>query len=181
MCKNQIIDQDEYDIYVYGSELVISFLISLTLIFIIGLITNTLSQAIAFLTVFISLRRFTGGYHALTHFKCKIIMVTIYITVIVLANNVNLSMFYFPIAWVIGTVLILFLCPIENENKPILKQDKKRHRICALILYFIIMTIGLMVFNCCTVLGNTVFFSSVSVNVLMVIPLLKKDLLTKVK
>ena len=58
-----IISQDEYEIYVYGSELLISFTISTALISLLGLVFNRLVETLIFLTVFIVLRRYTGGYY----------------------------------------------------------------------------------------------------------------------
>ena len=56
-----VITNDVLDIYIYGFELLLSFLFSTTLMVISGFLINKIPETIVFLTVFILLRSFTGA------------------------------------------------------------------------------------------------------------------------
>ena len=81
LLSHQVISGEQYDIYVYGFELLISFLFSTMLILIAGIIFNAFIRTLAFLVVFIILRSFTGGFHALTYAVCTVITLSTYASV----------------------------------------------------------------------------------------------------
>ena len=125
--KEMIEDEKEYkDFYQYGAEITISSLLNIALILLIGALSNHLVDSLIYLLMFVFLRRFTGGYHADTYYKCNIIG-CVNFSLIILGKDLSvrfLSSWLPPIAIGILSVLALsLLCPIENENKPI-EQDK---------------------------------------------------------
>lgn len=69
MIKNNVISKDteEIEFYRYGIEITLSSLINITLISIIGIVTDYTFESMMFLVVFIIMRSFTGGYHANTY------------------------------------------------------------------------------------------------------------------
>ena len=86
MLKNKIIQPDLFDVYCYGTELLLSFVMSTSIIVILGIVCQRITQTIVFLVLFIFLRRFTGGYHANTYLVCKAFTVGTYIVVISLSE-----------------------------------------------------------------------------------------------
>jgi len=58
LVHNRIITNEYYDVYVYGMELLLSFLLSTILIMFMGLLTDKLIPTIEYLIIFIMLRNF---------------------------------------------------------------------------------------------------------------------------
>ena len=71
LLKNNIIENEHLDIYIYGFEVLISGALSLFIGLILGLIFSQLVECIVFLIVFVTLRKYCGGYHADTYLKCN--------------------------------------------------------------------------------------------------------------
>lgn len=69
--KHNIIPKDAKDVYTYGVEITISSIIGFLITLAIGLLFDSLINAMIFYVIFISLRSMTGGYHAKTYLKCN--------------------------------------------------------------------------------------------------------------
>ena len=72
LLREKIIEEKNMPVYSYGFEIIISTVIGVVLILLIGVFTSSLFTAAIFYCLFIGLRFFTGGYHADTHFRCKL-------------------------------------------------------------------------------------------------------------
>lgn len=75
ICRNMEVDEEIAEIYKYGIEISVSSLINLFLIIFGGLLLGDLPAGFVFMTLFIFLRSYTGGYHAETYFRCNIAFV----------------------------------------------------------------------------------------------------------
>ena len=62
--KRKIIQEEYFEVYVYGAELFFSFIVTTLIIAVIAVLSGTVWMSLAHLIVFIALRRLTGGYHA---------------------------------------------------------------------------------------------------------------------
>ena len=70
---NSIEDTEEYrDYYQYGVEITISSVLSVAAVLAIGILLHRFFASVLYLFLFMFIRRFTGGYHANTYFKCNI-------------------------------------------------------------------------------------------------------------
>lgn len=63
LVKNTSLPEEETDVYKYGIEITISSLFNIILIIMLSLIFGSIVSGICFLSCFILLRQFTGGYH----------------------------------------------------------------------------------------------------------------------
>ena len=66
-------DTDKEEIYIYGLELIISTFFGLSSILLISCLLFCFTSGLVFISVFVPLRLFTGGYHAENYGKCFII------------------------------------------------------------------------------------------------------------
>ena len=139
--KNNVIDREDTDVYQYGNEIIISSLFDLLIVLVVGLIYNALINSLLFFVPFFLLRSFSGGYHANTYLKCKIVFLI----------NISLSLFlstYASSVYEIYSLVLLLLfsifviwgfAPIENENKPLSEEEiiinSKRSKIIGIILF----------------------------------------------
>lgn len=62
---NNIAEKSKEVIYAYGMELLISDILNTLIVLLISLISHTLPAVIVFIAVFMGLRQFVGGYHAI--------------------------------------------------------------------------------------------------------------------
>jgi len=147
-----VITNDVLDIYIYGFELLLSFLFSTTLMVISGFLINKIPETIVFLTVFILLRSFTGGYHADTYAKCSISTLLIYGMVMLFSTYVKVGMIFYITLMIVGLIVIYDKAPVENPNKELTDQEKKKHRRTSLMLFSFFCLVGI----CTNVYINTI-------------------------
>ncbi len=118
--KHYRLSDEERPVYVYGFELLISTLSSMTTVFCISLLINNPCYALFFFLFFFTLRLFTGGYHAKTYLRCFITTNLVFISTVLLTES---ALFLeikgiFPIPVIISTAIIWIFSPIKNENHP---------------------------------------------------------------
>ena len=174
LLNKNIIKEEMFEVYVYGAELFLSFVITNAIIIAFGILINQLAATLIHLLIFIALRRFTGGYHATTYLKCKITMVAIYAFTIASAIYVEISIYWYVLLMVAGNVTIFFSAPIENPNKKLDESQKKKCKILSHISFIIVAVSGVILMHYFEMLGKTVFFSLFSVIALMIIAILMK-------
>lgn len=174
LCRNNIVDKSKCDIIIYGSELVLSFLISIFLLLIVGVITNTFLQVVSYIIIFVFLRRFTGGYHASSYFKCKLVMITNYLFVIMSSRYTPFSISLFMITFILGLIIIFMYCPIENKNKPIPESKRMKFKLLSSVTYIVIELTGVYAVFQNNELGMTILFTVSSVVLLAIIAKIKE-------
>lgn len=172
LCAYQVIDKEYEDVYVYGLELIFSFLISTSVILTIGIVLKQVIPTLTFLVTFILIRQFTGGYHADSYLKCKICTITCYALSVFLAHAVPIPTFSFIVLLSIGCLVICLFGPIENMHKPLTSEEKKKHKVTGLSLFIIWILIGFSASFIIPIISNTVFYTLCMIIILMIIPLL---------
>ncbi|MDE6834643.1 MAG: accessory gene regulator B family protein [Ruminococcus sp.] len=119
----KITEESKEIIYVYGLELLISDVLNTIIVLLIALFSHTLPAVIVFVTVFMGLRRFVGGYHANSHLSC---MFTLVIVMLVFSYGIcNISEYthIYSIAFVALALPIIFcFAPVPHPNKPMSKE-----------------------------------------------------------
>lgn len=149
--KNHSIPQEEQPIYIYGFELLISTVLSMTSIFLISILINKIIYDVSFLLFFFLLRLFCGGYHAKTYLKCFITTNTIFVLTIILTNLFLLFRFdwIMPIIVTISTVIVFLFSPIKNKNHPYSEKTYIKNKRCSqfISLSFIFIFIYIFYFT----------------------------------
>jgi len=131
-----IIDADTFECYVYGLEIILQALLGIFNVLLIAIYTNTSCNAVVFLIAFISIRQFTGGYHANTFLKCNMYFLLAYLINIFLTFNLKIGIELFAVVTtVIGLSVIWKAGVIDNPKKRLNKNQKKRNKNKALFLY----------------------------------------------
>jgi accessory gene regulator B len=115
----QIIDEEDKALYQYGLEqgtLILAFVLTTM---ILGFLFQLFCESIFFFVAYSVLRMQAGGYHAKTKVRCYFISVLLIagvLGVIAFVPYVKEIVLYISI---LATVIILFLAPVETENKPL--------------------------------------------------------------
>ena len=168
-----VIDPEYEEVYKYGLELVLSFLFSTAVIIAVGAAIGKLLPALVFLAVFISVRRFTGGYHADTYLKCKLTTVSVYLIVSAASSLFDVGYAAFIICAVTGLAVILLFAPIENPNKPLTTKSKRRNRIIGLVFYESLVCAAEVFVKIDHSVSDTICFSLFSILFLMIFAIFK--------
>ena len=137
-----IINQENKEVYEFGIETFCSDVVNLMTTAMIGILMGQLWECLIFQVVFISLRSWTGGYHASSEWKCWVLSNVMVAVVLLLSRRLpiwfdsNVGLFLLFAA----AGVILVLAPVENENNPLdadeVKSYKCRVRTVVLISVF---------------------------------------------
>lgn len=174
LLEKKIISDTYLEVYVYGFELILSFLISSSIIIAIGIITNQIIPTLTFLITFIFIRQFTGGFHANSYIMCKIYTLSCYAVSIFFSLTFPVNWFAFVILFIIGETMICWLAPIENPHKPLSTKERKKHKKKSLFLFPIWTLMGVAFSFFETSISNTIFYTLCTIIILMIIPTLER-------
>lgn len=173
ICNKKVIDNDEIDVYKYGIEITLSSVLNIFLILIIAAATNTLSVGIVFLIVFISVRKYTGGFHADTYLTCNLTFVCCYMLVLILLRINFMQNVIIHISMILMCFLtILFLCPIENKNKKIV--NKRKMKIISFFAYLFWYAVSVAFIYINPILSRGILFTLYLITGLAIIGFLKE-------
>ena len=125
---NEIIKDEDRDIYYYGLRQGFLILINSMTIIVIGLLSNMLWQTTLFLCTYIPLRIYGGGYHAKTEARCYLVSLIMIIVVLLAIKLIPLNVFVVLSFLGLGSLFIWILAPIEDANKPLDSFEKKIYR-----------------------------------------------------
>ena len=167
-------ESDVQDFYRYGIEISISSLLNIVLVVIAGILIHHIIESIVFLTLFILIRSFTGGYHADTYFRCTLLMCTTFILT-ALANSIFSNKFSLLIIIVLICVtelIVSILGPIENKNKPIDDSKRIKLKIIGIVITLIINCTGLFLSR--SYLGTMIILTTFLIALLMIAAKIKE-------
>ena len=77
--KKNIINEDELPVYQYGMQVLICNIAGMLTVLIVGILISRLVESIIFITIYATLRIYTGGYHARTPLVCNIVFLGTYL------------------------------------------------------------------------------------------------------
>ena len=120
-------------VYTYGIEIILSTMIGISSILIVSGLLHEFKLGVIFLLVFAPLRVFTGGYHAVTYFRCFLISNISYLFLLLFNNIIytKLPLEIWLILLVLSSYYIAIHAPVVNENQPIGENKKSRCKIMA--------------------------------------------------
>lgn len=145
--KKGIIDEKVTDVYIYGSELLISEMICTLLVIGIGICTGKFIETLLYLASYMPIRIYAGGYHATSHRNCTVIFNLCYVVIFFIVDKLlSLKLDYIIYILSIGSgFIIAILAPIEDLRKPLDEREKgvygekAKKRVLLLLLFAIIM------------------------------------------
>lgn len=177
--ENKIIADNERAIYKYGTEVTISTLIGILIILSVGFAIRNILDSVIFLLCFITVRVYSGGYHADTYVRCNLIFVSVFISTILLKHIIP-NQFGFEINIILlicAFIIIVVFSPIENKHKPFNKIETRRYRKISIImsLGWIAVVITLLFFGINIL--DSVAITMVSIAILMIAGKIKNKII----
>lgn len=142
---NQVIEEDDRDVYEYGFHALYNNIIDIVSIVIIALFFNAVPQMIVYHISFVLLRCTAGGYHSKTHLRCFMMSTTILLMSLFIITRVTSPVISIGLAC-LTTLFIWVKAPIEHENNPMSKEKynrmKKLCRMLSVIFFCIVFLIN---------------------------------------
>ena len=134
---------DEQELYQYGFFILLSQILYFTIAITIGAIIGIVFESIVFYTAFQFIRRYAGGYHAVTETRCEILST---LSIIASIGIIKLSKIYdfktiLLFITLISMVLIFCFCPLDTPEKPLSEKEIKYFRKISWIILLVISSI----------------------------------------
>lgn len=174
LIKNEVIEKEDFEIYRYGFETLIYFIVNISVALFIGIIFDRFIHTIIFLSCYCTLRQFTGGYHARNYTECTLTFAVIYILVILAANNIDIyNSKYLLITLLLLSITIIYsIAPLEHRNKPLRIDEKTNYKktIKKITLVITIIVITSFIFN---VINEYILYSILAVFLIAILLLLQ--------
>ena len=179
--NNIQIENDMRDVYKYGIEVTISSTLNIILIILASTIILDITFGIIFLIVFVLLRSFSGGYHANTYFKCNLVFVITFLSVYgvneIIINFLDLQNIFALLGTVglLSLIIVVVFSPVKNKHKLITANQAKKCRIKAVIVYFFLSVIALIVICSDNIeYGAFIIITLTAVAVMILIEIIKR-------
>ena len=129
--SRQIINPDKKEIYKTGLKLILADIINFSLVLIIGALTKSFIYSCIYLIMLISIRRFSGGFHAKTYWLCRLVTVGTYVIVWLMSRMVNDYLMLCSIICDLITLVTMFaFAPIRHPNKQLTENEVKANKFC---------------------------------------------------
>ena len=126
-----VIKREDKGVYQYGSELLISELMSTVVSLIIAICFGRVLETICYLIVFETIRVYSGGYHASSHRNCIITFNLIYIGILFLVEMIGVAQLssWMFLGMLVGSVIIFVMAPVQDQNKPLSNEEVSKYRV----------------------------------------------------
>lgn len=146
LLRQEIIKNEEKDIYVYGTELIISSIINLFICLIISILFKDFINGLIFFISFSSLRRFTGGFHSKSFLRYNIIFAIIVVTTLLLNTYLGYIIDYVIVNVIFSLLSIVLFSPVYNDNKKLSEYERKLYLIKSVVVYLIHILVYFLLF-----------------------------------
>lgn len=126
------LDREKIEEYIYGLEITISVFASYLAVLIIGLFMDMLWESLAFLFLFVLLRRFAGGFHFNSHIACYTFTCIISVIVLLAIKQVEGNVIIYSSIMIASSLTLLIFSPVPSIEKPLDKVERIVYRRIAL-------------------------------------------------
>ncbi len=168
--KNNIIDKEKIEVCQYGFEIIVSTIIGFLLVLTSGIILGEIAEAILFYCLFVGVRFFTGGYHANTHFKCKLTLLTCCLFVLISSKYLLTSIILQVVLLIIYLITVFLFSPIEHINAPLTAEEKARNRKMSIIMAITLTILSLSGYKCFPKIAIVSSLTLFVIAILIIIP-----------
>ncbi len=129
MKKTKELPEADRELYLFGFTQGIILLLNIITSLCIGIMMNMLLEVIIYMSCFIPLRIYAGGYHAKTQLRCYVMSSITTVIVMYLSNILQRnSGLVEPIVNIISVCIIWSLAPVEDNNKMLSIEERLVYR-----------------------------------------------------
>lgn len=151
LADEKIIENKDIAICKYGLEMFVLSVIEIMFILILSILTKNFFNTLLFLTFFISLRIYAGGYHAETKTRCFLVFLATHALFTITINHLPIEHYLkiSTLSMILSIVIVLMKSPIINTNKIVCDNEINAYRkisIFIVVLQSLVIVIGLLLF-----------------------------------
>lgn len=152
LIRHRVIEKNQKDIYYYGFELMISTSFAIISILLMSFFLQKSEISIVFLLCFISIRLFSGGFHADTYGKCFLLTNSLFLICCILVSAYGLlSQKCWMVLLLISAIYIWRNAPVEHVQNPLnpdkIKKNKRNTHKVIVVVFICIMLAYLLGFE----------------------------------
>lgn len=172
--RNYPLDENQKPVYIYGFQLFLSSAAAMVSIFVLSCLLQAVYSSFVFSTIFVSIRLFSGGYHAKTYGKCFVISNSVFLICFFLAKITQKYLFDFICPYLVcfSLLVIAVLTPIRHKNHLLsdmtYQKNKKISR--ALALFESLCILIMHSFSLAPAFTSMASVTLTAVAVMMIIP-----------
>lgn len=140
-----LITPSDKNTYLYGMEVFTQSLIIWISVLFLGVITNLFIENLVFFVSYKILRKFTGGIHSSKFSVCYIISVfsnVMFLISIQHLQEIEVSKNVYIIVVMCLLILISFLSPVSDSNKPLSKKETNVYKIISITISIVLCVIA---------------------------------------
>ena len=146
MIDKGVIERERAPLYCFGMEQGMRTLLEILLMLVTGVLLGLFWQGLIMMCAFCFIRIYAGGYHAKTPMQCAIKSWIMFTAFLLWLRYVPENL-YMQIGTILVTgVVLFFLCPLPDDNKPLQDYEIAKYRKRSFILYGVEVVIYLMGF-----------------------------------
>ena len=119
------ISEERFSICRYGIKQLFSVCLNLLTTLCIGMVFGLVWESVLFTAAYIPLRSFAGGFHAKTPVRCYWYSAAMIAIVLVLLRFVPLPLWTAVPVYMISSILLWLLAPVETSHKPLDELEQR--------------------------------------------------------
>lgn len=178
LIKRETIKDEEFEIYSYGFETLIAFIVNIVSILTVGYMLDRFIETLIFLCFYCPIRQFSGGFHAENYRRCLLVFITLYLyntyfLYKIIHNNKTVLMILITIISYIG---IIYLSPQEHRNNPLSNEERKKYKKIVIHISSFLLFLSFMGINYTVTYEYAMYASSVIVCIfiMLILGIIKK-------
>lgn len=140
--QHGVLPTNEKELYVFGLAQGIRMLLNIITVLVIGCVMGMPWQSILFLSAFIPLRSYAGGFHAATPLRCYIYSILIIMTALYCIDLMTGQVLLQVLVTAISSLIILIYAPVESCNRKLTPNARYVYRKKTISWLFSLLTIS---------------------------------------
>lgn len=137
LVRSGIVKEEDAEIYIYGINQIFVSVLNVSSALIIGLILGMFLESVVLMVAYIPLRSFAGGYHAKTPVRCYFASLFLIFAVLLFCKYVPYNLFLHGGMMIVSSLVIIFLCPVQDNNKPLDDCEHRKYKKISIIILLI--------------------------------------------
>lgn len=113
------VNKEQYEEYVYMLTLVLNIIVTDISTLIIGILMHMVWECIVFWLIYKALRKYCGGFHFSTSFRCYLSTIIMCPIVLYIIKAVPISIVTMSAITVVSAVILFIFSPVEAVTKPL--------------------------------------------------------------
>lgn len=128
MMQANLINENEYEEYIYGIQILLEKVISYFIIILIALILQCLFEIILFLLSFSFLRKYSGGIHCKRYITCLVVSTLVTFSSVVVFPLAENNILLYQGGVIMSIIIVILIGAINNPNISWNENEYKRTR-----------------------------------------------------